>query len=120
MNLRIAITGAGMLVLAGCTTAQVNTVTTSLATAQADASEAVTLYNVALGIAEVAAVSEPTLAPTLTQIEAVAGPIVSQLEPLVSDASADASTIESLVSTLKTQANSLTVAAAPAVKVTAG
>jgi hypothetical protein len=103
--------------LSGCAGA-VATITTDLATAQNDAANAVSLYEIAVGIANAAVIADPALGPTVTKVEGIAGPIVSQLEPLITDASADAATIEALVASLKTQANGLTLATASAVKVT--
>jgi hypothetical protein len=121
MKTLITATGlVALLALGACTTAQQTTVTTDITTAEKDATVAVTAYQTALGVAQVASLTYPKIAPKLAKIEAVAGPIIAQLQPLETDVSADVPTIEALVAQLNSQATQLIAAAGPAVKVVAG
>lgn len=103
--------------LAGLTACSTSTTAVSLATAQVDAQNAIALYGVSKGIAEVAELTNPTLAPMIDAGIALADPIVAKVQIALGDAATDATTLEALVAQIKTQANALTVTAAPAIKV---
>lgn len=103
--------------LAGCTAAQQTTVNTTIATAQADVQNAVVLYGISKGIAQVAAATNPSLAPVLLAGIATADPLVVKAQMAIANASTDAAAIEALVVQIKAQADALTVVAAPAVVV---
>lgn len=111
---------AAAAVLAACSPAQQATVTTSMATAQADVQNAVTLYGISKGIAQVAALSNPALAPAISAGIARTDPLVAAAQLAVANASTDAVALEAMVAQIKGQADALTVVAAPAVTVVAG
>lgn len=106
-GLGVAVAG---LALAGCTPG-LEAIEASLMPSGA---EAAAFYGVAKGIAEVAALAEPTLAPVVAAIVAVCDPLVAALTAghLASDASAAAVR-------LAAQAQTLLLATAPAVRVVA-
>jgi hypothetical protein len=113
------------LALGACSTAQTTSatasVTSGLTATQADVAKAVQLYGIAKGLAEVAALSNPSLAPEINAVIAKADPVVATLTPLVTDTAADiaidAPAIATEVATLVAQANALTLVAAPAIDV---
>jgi hypothetical protein len=120
MKTLITATGlVALLALGACTTAQETGVTTSITTAEKDATIAVNAYQASLGAAEVASIAYPSIAPALAKIEAVAGPLIAELQPLETDTSADVATVEALVAQLNSQATQLIATAAPAIKVVA-
>jgi hypothetical protein len=111
---------AAACLLAGCSASQTeavdSTVTLSLATAQADLTKAVSVYQIGKGLALVAEIANPTIAPDVMGITAVVDPLVAQAQTLLADATADAPAVESLAQTILAQATSLTVTAAPSIK----
>jgi len=110
--------------LAACSTAQtanINTgVQTGLTTAQTDLQKAVTFYGIAKGIALAAELADPGVAAQINTAIAVLDPLVATAQQLLASSSTDAPAIESLAAQLQSQATSLTVTAAPAVKVIGG
>jgi hypothetical protein len=108
------------LALSACQTGPAQIATTAnaaLTKAQQDAKVAVTLYGIAKGIGQVAAAADPSLAPTLAKVTAAAEPVVAKAQIALADVATDAPTLEALAATIITQANALTVTAAPAVTV---
>ena len=107
--------------LGGC--AQVQTTATAikadLPTAQQKAQAAIDLYGVAKGIALVAEVADPTVAPALIAGIAIADPLVAKAQLALNDATADAGTVAALADQITAQANVITAKAAPVVKVVA-
>lgn len=112
------------IALVGCTPAQQTApVTGTLATINADAAKAqsavntaVTLYGIAKGIAQVAALADPSLAPTLNGFIAATDPIIAKAPAVASAAMSDINAATALAATVTAQANALTVVAAPAIK----
>lgn len=120
MSLRIAgLTLCTAAMLAACSPAQKATVDASIATAQVDAQNALVLYGIAKGIAQVAVVGNPTLAPAIAAFIAKADPLVAKAQMALADASTDAVALEALVAQIQAQANAMTVTAAPSVDVVA-
>jgi hypothetical protein len=113
------------LTLGACSTAQTTSatesVTAGLTATQADVAQAVQLYGIAKGLAKVAALSNPSMAPEINTVISKADPVVATLTPLVTGAEADIATdapaIAAEVATLVAQANALTLVAAPAINV---
>lgn len=92
-------------------------VTTDLTTAQKDAQNAISLYGIAKGIADVAALADPALAVSLASAEAYADPLVAQAQTALTNAATNAAALEALVAQITAQANAMTVTAATVVKV---
>lgn len=105
--------------LAGCagTSVTSTTVATSLTTAQQDTQNAINLYGVAKGIAQIAELADPALDPAISKGIAIADPIVAKAQLALNDASADATALEALVTQITQQADALTVQSAGVVKV---
>lgn len=110
-----------VLAVASCTAAQTtaidSAVTTALAAAQADASKAISFYQTAKGIAEVAALADPTLAGTINAGIAVLDPLMATAQTALNSATTDAPTLEALATQIQSQAVALEQTAAPAIKV---
>lgn len=116
----MVLTGFGTLISAcaiGSASPVQTALITSLTTAQQDAQKAINLYGISKGIAEVAELALPTLAPGIDAAIAVADPLVAKAQVALNDASADATALEALVQQITTQANSLTVTSASVIKV---
>ncbi len=117
---RLMFPAALALAVAACSPAQhastTATVNNALTVAQQDAQAAINMYGIAKGLAEVAIVSDPSLAPVLTTAIAAADPIVAKLQTALTAADATVPAIEALVSQITAQANTLTLQAAPVVK----
>ena len=105
------------LALAGCTSAQQTTALADAQTVVEDANDAISLYGIAKGIAQVAAASDPKLAGQINAAIKVADPIVAKIQLALADGQADATMLAPLVATIKAQAQSLTQTSAPAVTV---
>lgn len=107
--------------LGGC--AQVQTVDAKikadLPTAQQQAQAAINLYGIAKGVALVAEVADPTVAPALAAGIAIADPLVAKAQLTLNDATADATAVTALATQITAQANVLTAKAAPVIKVVA-
>jgi hypothetical protein len=111
----ISIAALGSLIALGaCTTAQQSTVTTGITTVQTNAEKVITGYDNAKTIAAAMVVLYPQYGAAVAMVEAKADPIVAELTPLVSDAHADAATVEALIGTLQGQLAALTTAIKPA------
>lgn len=108
---------SGLLLVGACSATTTAAVTATVSKAQQDLQTAINLYGIAKGIAQVAAVAEPALAPILTGGIAAIDPLVSQAQTALNAATVDATAIEQLAATITAQANTLTAQAAPAVKV---
>ncbi len=104
------------LLLSGCAGTVPTAATTTVPAAQAKLQAAVTLYGISKGIAEVAAIADPGLAPVLNTVVATLDPLVARAQPALA-APGDATAIESLAETISAQANALTLVAAPVIKV---
>jgi hypothetical protein len=107
--------------LTGCAGTSALTATqTSLTDAQTvltAANTALNSYGIAKGIAEVAEVADPALAPILGSAIATADPLVSQLQAAVSAAQIDTAAVQALVAQISAQATTITTTAAPVIKV---
>jgi hypothetical protein len=107
--------------LTGCAGTSALTATqTSLTDAQTvltAANTALNSYGIAKGIAEVAEVADPALAPILGNAIATADPLVSQLQAAVSAAQIDTAAVQALVAQISAQATTITTTAAPVIKV---
>ena len=121
MNRRHLFTLAPAIALVACTTAQTASVnaavTNSLAAAQAFLAQAVQFYGIAKGIALVAEVAAPQLAPVITAAIAVLDPLVAEATPLITAAAADATNVQNLATQIHVQAAALQVATANVIKV---
>lgn len=109
--------------LAGCGSPAVQTVDAKikadLPTAQQQAQAAINLYGIAKGVALVAEVADPTVAPALAAGIAIADPLVAKAQLTLNDATADAGAVTALATQITAQANVLTAKAAPSIKVVA-
>ncbi len=106
-----------VLSLAACA-GQVQTATVAtVSQAQTRLQAALTLYGVAKGLAQVAVVADPGLATAVAMVTAAVDPAVARAQLAVNDATIDAAAIDALAASIKAQADALTLAAAPAVKV---
>lgn len=109
--------------IVACTTLPAGTppslvnVNVTLTKAQADAQKAIKLYGIAKGIAQIAMMAEPDLAPVLTATFATTDPLVAKAQMALDDASADANALEMLVEEIQAQANAVTVQSAAVIKV---
>lgn len=122
MKFRLGLGLALGLALGGCsllpTAANVTAATTAtISAAQAKLQDAITLYGIAKGMAQVAGDVNPA-------VGAVAGPVIALVDPLIvkaqaalNDATVDAQAIEDLASSITSQANALTRASAPSITV---
>lgn len=117
---RILLAGmaAAVLGLASCNSLGISPATQAAAIAQAQTvlTDAVQFYGVAKGIAEVAAVADPTLAGPIGLAIAALDPLVSQASTIVANATADVAAINNLAAQIQAQAAQLATAAAPAIK----
>ena len=104
------------LCLGGCAGISGTAPSSTIPAAQAKLQAAVTLYGISKGIAEVAAVADPALAPALAAVIATLDPLVARAQPALA-APADAAAIEALAASISAQANALTLVAAPVIKV---
>jgi hypothetical protein len=110
--MKLAIVGAlfgavlGLSACAGVT----STVNTDLSTAQAKAQIVINDYATLKAAALVVELADPQYDTAIEKVEAVADPIVAQLTPMVSDATADAATIESLYNQIEAQVTALKTA----------
>ena len=107
--------------VAGCASASsiVTTATTSLADAEGHLQAAIDLYGISKGIAEVAALADPGLAPVLLATTATLDPLVSRARSdlaVARTAAVDTAAIEALAASITAQANALELAAAPVIK----
>ena len=98
------------------TAATSSAVTATVSQAQGHLQEAIQLYGVSKGIAEVAAVADPGLAPGLAAVTASLDPLVAQAQAALTAATVDAAAIDALAANITAQANELTLAAAPVIK----
>lgn len=103
--------------LVGCAASTTAAVTATVSTAQAKLQSAINLWGIAKGIAQVAAIADPALAPILGVGIAAVDPLVSQAQTALNMATVDATAIEALAATITAQANTLTVQAAPVITV---
>jgi len=113
-------------VLAACTPQQQATTTNAITQAQTTAEQAqqavqmaIQLWGVAKGIALVAEVAQPSLAPAVNAVIAAVDPKVATAQKALDMASTDVSLMVSMAQQIKDQAAALTTTAAPAVKVVA-
>ncbi len=104
------------LLLAACAGTANTATTTTIPAAQAKLQAAVRLYGISKGIAEVAAIADPGLAPVLSAVVATLDPLVARAQPALV-APSDATAVEALAETISEQANALTLVAAPVIKV---
>ena len=108
---------AAAMLLSGCAGAATSATTAAtIPAAQAKLRAAVTLYGISKGIAEVAAIADPGLAPVLGTVIATLDPLVARAQPALA-APVDATAIEALAATISAQANALTLVAAPVIRV---
>ena len=105
------------LLLSGCAANNATSVTTLLAAAQTDLANAINFVQTAEGIANVAEIAFPQIAPTITAIENVLNPLMTTAQNALNDATQTAPALQALTMQLTTQAANLTQVAAPAVKV---
>ncbi len=106
------VTGSGALALSGCA-GTLTAVRRVAATVGPTASEAVTLYGIAKGVAEVASVAEPALAPLISAMIAASDPLVAELQRKLLAAQAEASA----ATQLEAQAKALLLHSAASVRV---
>lgn len=104
------------LLLSGCASSSNSPSSADIPAAQAKLQAAITLYGISKGIAEVAVVADPALAPILASVIGTLDPLVARARPALA-APADAGAIEALAATISEQANALTLVAAPVIKV---
>jgi len=113
----------GALSATGCaaSTAAITTASTSasnaLTQAQTALSTAVNFYGTAKGLAQIAALADPSLAPSINAAIAVLDPIASAAQTALNSASTDVASLTALANQITTQASQLQVIAAPAIKV---
>lgn len=103
--------------LAGCASTTNNAVTATVSGAQFKLQMAINLWGIAKGIAEVASIADPALAPVLGVGIAAVDPLVARAQAALTVAEVDAVAIENLAAEITARANSLTVKAAPVVVV---
>jgi hypothetical protein len=89
----------------------------TVSTAQTDLQDAINAYGIAKGIAQVAELVQPELSPVVAAAAAVADPLVAQAQTILNAGTSDANAIEALVTTIKAQAQTLTLSGAPSVTV---
>lgn len=105
------------LALGACTSSTTAAVTATVSKAQTDLQSAINLYGIAKGIAQVASVADPALAPILGGGIAALDPLVAQAQTALNAATVDATAIEALATAITAQANMLQAQAAPVVTV---
>lgn len=114
--------------LAGCatlpnlpalpTTANVQAATAAtISQAQQQVQQAITLYGIAKGIAEVGATADPAIAPVVGVAIATLDPLVAQAQTALNDATTDAAALIALAGQIQAQASALTLATAGKVTV---
>ena len=109
--------GALALSLVGCAGTTAMAVTATVSAAQARLQAAITLYGISKGIAQVGAIADPGLAPVLAIVTSALDPVVARARQSLTTATLDAAALEKLAATISAQANALTLAAAPVIKV---
>ena len=117
MTRGLIMTTALALCFAGCAGTTAAAVKATVSPAQAQLQAAITLYGISKGIAQVAAIADPGLAPVLAIVTASLDPVVARAQLALGAATLDAVALEALAATISAQANALTLAAAPVIKV---
>lgn len=97
-------------------------VSTTISAAQTDVQNAITVWDVAKGLAEVAEpaltiAGQPMAAAGLAALVNTVDPTIQQAQIALNDATLDAAALEALATQIKNQAAALTVTAAPAISV---
>lgn len=108
------------IILTGCgtqTAPTVAAVTATLAQAKNDVQNAINLYEFSKGVAGVAVLAKPTLAPDVAKATDLADPIAVKAQLALNDTTADAAMLEALVSQVTQLANALTLQTANVIKV---
>lgn len=116
-KIAIATVLATSLGLAGCAATTTAAATATVSSAQTKLQAAINLWGIAKGIAQVAGIADPALAPILGAGIAAVDPLVTQAQVALSAATIDATAIETLAATITARANTLTVQAAPVITV---
>ena len=116
-----------LLALAACSAtdqakiASINTqIVAGLPTAQQNAQAAIKLYGIAKGMAGVASLVDPAIAPEIALTIAVTDPLVAKAQLALNDTVTDAPALTALAAQITAQANALTTKAAPSIVVVAG
>ncbi len=111
--------------LSACTPAQqtqasvvLGKVQMTAAQAQAYAQDAIKLWGIAKGIAQVAEVADPKLAAIVDPVIAFTDPKVAQAQAALTAADADVPVLLALAGSIKDQANAVTLACAPSITAT--
>ena len=99
------LSSAVLLCLGACATP---TVSADVTKAETAFNQAVTAYNDAKAAAIVLAITEPSLAATISAVEAKVDPLVAEAQAAEQAATVDAPTILSLVSQIQSQVATLT------------
>ena len=110
----LGLTGCAQLSAA---TSATTAVSVSVSAAQDRLQAAIDLYGIAKGIAEVAAVADPSLAPALVTLTATVDPQVARAQAILTAGTVDVAAIQALAATISAQANALELQAAPVIKV---
>lgn len=118
----LILAGTCLLSLSACADLPTLSAATAAATAtvsqaQTDVQNAINLYGVAKGIAQVASLAMPQIAPIIAAVTLVADPDIAKAQQALNDASVDATALEQLATSISAQANALTLKGAPAVTV---
>lgn len=121
MTIHRAATCLALCLLGGCTAQAVSPAATAIGLAQGDVQDAIDLWGIARGMAEVAgpllqATGHPMAAAALTGLVAAANPLVGQAQTALTSTMVDVVALEALASQIKTSADALTLTAAPAIK----
>lgn len=113
-----------LLAMVACSSGQtqqaqttITAVSSDVAAATSIAQGAVNAYPIAKGIAQVAEIADPSLAPAINAAVAFLDPKVAQANALLAAGSTDAATLTALANTITQQVQTLTTTAAPAIKV---
>jgi uncharacterized protein YceK len=119
---RILFAAAITLGLPGCgslptVTAATTAAAATVSKAQTDLQDAINAYGVAKGIAQVATLVQPEIGPAVSAATAIGDPVVAQAQTILNAGTSDANAIEALVTTIESQAQTLTLAGAPSVTV---
>ena len=115
--MKAIICAAALAALSACSAQQQANVDVTLTQAQQAAQKAIDLYGVAKGIAMVAEIADPSLAPAISAGISFTDPLVAKAQIALNDASADAASLMLLVQQISDKANSLTVESASVIKV---
>ncbi len=112
--------GVAICLLGGCTSQATSVTTTGLGRAQGDVQNAIGLWGIAQGLAEVAgpalrAAGHPGVAAALAGLIAAADPVIGQAQAQLTSTTSDAAALEALAAQIKAQADALTLTAAPAI-----